>query len=454
MEAAQEHSTNLQNSGENSNVFSEKDGFSPEIKVVGGGEKQVNVGVNIDPSAFEVNGLSVSGMAPWMADYAQSVACDYCVPLDYVVGSMAGAISIAAGGGFCHQSMYLNTPCIWVGIVGISGDGKSEMMKKIFEPIKNIDTRLCKEYKKSVREWESKGGKEEKPKSLHLLENPKNTPEVMLQGLCENKHGLILLSGEMGSIMSNVCKYSPGGTVAEAWCEWWDGKNVSGALRRVTKDPIDTPHHMHFSIIGGIQPELIKEELMSKRMMDLGFAHRWLWIFPNVREARPYNPSQPTDNTQWVDYINHLYSCSATTNHLQWCTEAVRLYSEFHDELEEERISGDKYTAGRVSKIETNYHRWVIVRHLMTDPETEVISEDTAREAIADMRCFKRWAEDLTNYDEAKTDGKKELSQREVYRYLKTVFPDMNQSALAKALCPNDEQKSGNLRTSISRALK
>lgn len=402
---------------------------------------------NFDPSYFDDirDGLSLDGMSANIADYAEKTAQDYQIPLDVVVALMGAAVGAVAGSKITHTAKYVNSCALWVGVVGMSGDGKSPALDRILEPINDIDDCLWENYQAQLKQWQQGGEKDPRPIEHNIIENDA-TPESLALSICRNPHGILVAMDELGTFISDLSAYK--GQSTKNLLTWWNGKGNN--IRRKTQETTRMPKYVHFGIVGGVQPGVIANELTSRKMQLNGFAHRWLWVNIPTNVARTYQGGQPTDNAEWKDFLTNIYH---QKRNLVFSPDAEKAYEEWFNQIEKERISSktDDYTKAMIAKLEINAIRWMIVRHLFACDDSDQISQQTAKIALMDMEHFRRWGEEVGKMSNPEATPNK-MTMDDAWMMIGEKYPKLSPTDLANLICATDaDLKKESIRATIAR---
>lgn len=393
--------------------------------------------------------LSLDGARPELRKFAETCAHVYQCPIDWIIVCQYAAVGLAVGNNLKIDSgNYINSTALWYGIVGRSGDGKSEPMDVMLKPITVMQSNLEKKYSENYKKWKATPEKQrgEEPKDIHYVED-KCTPESQLKSLSENPRGILVMRDEMSSMFVEMDAYNKSG-FDKTMLSLWDGRSTS--VRRKSSPPIIV-EKPYYSILGGIQPGVLQEAMGRKSFLYSGLLSRFLWCYvDNNRIRQRVNEPVPEEQKEyWKQYIISLWNMGQAK--LTLSEEANRLYNDFYDELERKRVATDGYMPSVYSKLEIQVLRWAGITQLMREGneklDSKVIDGTAMEQSIKAMRLFEGWAKKV--YEVICSDGVHgKLTKEQVIILLNEYFPIKNQKLFAQSLGGAVD------RTTISKALK
>jgi hypothetical protein len=233
---------------------------------------------------------------------------------------IGGGATIEGKHDFCQPAN------MWTLIVAESGVGKSPVISKIFKSLHRLDVEQHELYKMAMEGYKlemvdyntkiairksnvkakiKSGDKEEAPQqSLYeeIGDEPKKpirrhifvddtTQEALADALEGSPTGILFYHDEMNGFMSDLDRYSSGGSGYKSrLCSAYDG-GVWKTTRVGDRRSVTLPH-AHMSIFGGIQPKLLSSLFSKGTDSDLGWLPRW-----NIIRAAN------TKITQWTEAV-------------------------------------------------------------------------------------------------------------------------------------------------------
>lgn len=197
------------------------------------------------------------------------------------------------------KSGYTEHAILYGAIVGRSSMGKSPVLKMCLRPVEKIEKELSTVFDKELSRWREnkKEGVEDmddRPKRKDVLIN-NATLEAVYGSLSNNKQGLIMYQDELMGWIKSLNQYRAGGDV-EAWLSI--NSNSMVKVNRSSSDPF-VIHNAAVSVIGGIQPSLLKE--LGRDKLNNGFMARILFAYP-LNQEKPYFSDYETDEVYIDQY--------------------------------------------------------------------------------------------------------------------------------------------------------
>jgi hypothetical protein len=239
----------------------------------------------VDAVPFPLDALP-AGLAELCNLAAATVQC----PVDYF-GAAAVALAGAAVGmsvNLAVKPTYVETPALYLGIVGPPGSKKSPAFRLLARPFYKIDAELRDSYIAEMKEYrQAKDDGRDAPVQRQLTLDD-TTREAVAQVHAENPRGLALLKDELTSWVASLDAYRGGkGDDKQFWLKVNSGMLVK-VNRKTARDapPILVPHPC-VTILGGITPD----NLVSIRPdRDDGWIDRLLFSYP-----------EPTPLGRWTE---------------------------------------------------------------------------------------------------------------------------------------------------------
>lgn len=238
-------------------------------------------------------------------------------PVDYV-GASVLAVAASLVGAKRRVQPYATTPnwqepCVlWVAPVGDPSSNKSPAIDAATGPLRGMENELAERHKTRLVSWltEVERAKAKKvewqaqvktttkdgiatpvmPAMAQEPEEPQRprllvqdaTPEAMGDILAGNANGALHLRDELAAWLLSFERYSPGGR--EFRLEAYGGR-PHVIDRKSAKGPLSIPFN-GVTVLGGIQPEKLRECLL--KTADDGLVPRFLWVWPDpIKYQRP-----------------------------------------------------------------------------------------------------------------------------------------------------------------------
>ena len=299
---------------------------------------------------------------------------------------------------------WLESPRIWVALVGPPSTKKSPILNAASAPLRSIDARLLKRWTASVQKYdqlspeEKKGQQRPKQTRLRIEDTTVEAAQQVLEGSVD---GILCYQDELSGFFGAMDKYS-GGKGASAdrafWLRAYNGGEY--ALNRVGRGVTLIPN-LSVCLLGGIQPEPIRK--LAGDAQDDGLLQR---IFPIVLKPATLGKDEPKPDvastyTVAIEALNKLERpgfCGIHDLTFDDGAQTIRLRLEAkHLAMQSAEIVSPKL-ASHIGKYDGLFARlciiWHCVEHItraIVDDEynpavefSSVVTEDTARR-VADF---------------------------------------------------------------------
>jgi hypothetical protein len=224
---------------------------------------------NVRGNGGKVEDFPVDVFPPVVADYITQAADALEVDAEAVGGPLLVALSTAIGS--THRVQFspdwTEVGIVWLGVIGLSGSGKSPAMK--------YGLRHLEAYQSGKLAEAEQGGPDVKPERVITRDA---TLEALRGLLLVNHRGVMFHADELGSWLGGMGEYKRASSGdAARWLTSWDGgawfidRKGDGAV--IIRNP-------HVPVTGGIQPGLLQGALFDKTRRASGMLARMLLIWP------------------------------------------------------------------------------------------------------------------------------------------------------------------------------
>ena len=271
-----------------------------------------------------------------LGEYADAQAFDLQVPTDFIGIPLLIAAATAIGKEFRMApkvyAPWSERACVWGGIIGFVGDGKTPSFNTAFAPIWRLQKQWREEFHEEfkshtaavkiakilIRAWERaaaaavKKGEEpptmpeaaetpEEPTCRELITND-TTQERLAQLMMHNPRGLMLYRDELSGWFRSFNQYRPGAD--EQFYLQCHGGGAWVQHRKGGPDVIVAD--VYFNICGGFQPDVVAEVLARRTgKADSGMAARFsLLVWPD-HMSRKWVDNSPDRDLH--ERINRLF---------------------------------------------------------------------------------------------------------------------------------------------------
>ncbi len=311
---------------------------------------------------------------------------------------------------------------IYACIIALPGSAKSPAQTVITKPIRDLQTKMLKEYqiKKmqydiDLSKWEfdcNKNKKEMKPPKPEPpmpdeIYTSDTTLEALVEMLSNNDHGLTMIVDELTGWVNGLNQYKGGkGSDKEHYLSFWSG--MTQKVNRKNKPPIviESPF---FSVVGNIPPSILGSLVDEKSKGEEGFIHRILFSYPDPVSQQwsdcyidqkvidNYNDLfinlykgkkvkwDNNDSSTWDDPSTWGNESSRAANQVLSLTpEAYSFWIECYNDIQRERESPDfpENMHGPWSKMIAYFARITLIIHCIRLEDRETYSEKVDIESI------------------------------------------------------------------------
>ncbi|WP_294211363.1 DUF3987 domain-containing protein [uncultured Sphingomonas sp.] len=292
---------------------------------------------------------------PLVADLAAGAGA----PVEYVATSMlAVAASLIGGKRWVRAWEQFEQPCIlWAAVVGDPSSNKSPGIDAARFPLRAMEDELAEQHKTTLmsfaavaerakaerKQWEEKVKQATRdgvatpdmPDAAEAPDAPERkrlvvqdiTPEEMAAVLAANVNGTLNLRDELAGWIEGFERYNAGGRTF--WLEAYGGRSFT-VDRKSNAKPLQVPFN-GVSVLGGIQPEKLRDSLLGTS--DDGLIARFMWVWPEaIRFSRP---SKVADLGRLESLYRRLYQLHRPLSEqvtIPLDPEAVEIFTAWIDE--------------------------------------------------------------------------------------------------------------------------
>ncbi|MES3084961.1 DUF3987 domain-containing protein [Sphingomonas faeni] len=297
-------------------------------------------------------GETMGTLWPLMKDLAEGAGA----PVDYVATSiLAVAASLIGGKRWVKPWDGWVEPCIfWNAIVGSPSSAKSPALDAAILPLRQMDVDIAERHKAALMSYaavaerasaESKLWQEKvkqaakdgvatpcKPDGAEAPDAPQrkrlyvqdSTPEEMAAILSGNPSGTLHLRDELAGWIESFERYTAGGR--PFWLEAYGGRQFVVDRKGLPK-PIVVPFN-GVSVLGGIQPDKLRDALLNSS--DDGLAARFMWVWPDpIEYRRPKSVADRAKLDEIYRRLERLSWISEDARDLPFSTQAAAIFEEW-----------------------------------------------------------------------------------------------------------------------------
>ncbi len=191
-----------------------------------------------------------------------------------------------------HDRGWTEAPRIWVSLIGPPSAKKSPIMSVAAKPLRKLNSKLIRAYKKELAAYKKLPDKERaaqpEPVAIQLILEDTTIEGAQLV-LDDNPGGVLCVQDELSGWFGSMDKYSGAKGAAKDrafWLQSWNGGPYT--INRVGRGLSDIPN-LSVTLLGGIQPELIRKTI--KEAHDDGLIQR---LFAIVLRPSRVGKDEPT----------------------------------------------------------------------------------------------------------------------------------------------------------------
>jgi len=283
---------------------------------------------------------------PDFLEFAYKFANALHVDPEETISLMLAILSAAIGNSVrvSPKAGYEVSLFIWLILIAPSGHGKSPIMKKLLEPLNELEAKANKEYEASLIKYKEQF-KKAKTERIALLEKPKlksylvadTTVEALADIFKHNPRGVLIYQDEISGLILGLNQYKRGkGNDRQHYLELFNSASWK----------IDRKYESQFisntgaAIIGGIQPKIVPK-VFSQHAFDDGLLPRFLILNIDPKPLRFSRESiTEKDSSYWSSLLYNCYGIPLSYDdngfvnpkRLILSDEALDLYEEFYNE--------------------------------------------------------------------------------------------------------------------------
>lgn len=257
-------------------------------------------------------------------------------PVTYTAAAILAAVATVIGNTNTVKvkNGYIETPMLYVAMIGQPGVKKSPVIKKFFSPIFNWEVESRKEYNEILDK--TKDG-DPVPKCPHLVLDD-TTVEALEEAMSDNPWGICLWADELVNWLGITGRYSKDTTSNSIWMKIFNGLPIFLNRKNTRKKTvIENPC---VTVIGGIQYNIFRKHF-SGSLRDNGLLSRLLPIFDDEPDDLPYDtvddfPQETLDG--WNEHLMNLMNQRKASEEFgasvfTLSEDAVTTYSSWSDNL-------------------------------------------------------------------------------------------------------------------------
>jgi uncharacterized protein DUF3987 len=362
----------------------------------------------------------------FVLEAAEALGIDPAIIAGPCLASLAGCIGnrrrIIVNPGAWHEACVL-----WVAVVLRSGGRKTPAIHMVLEHLHQREVREIEEekarqaeYEEEMRQWKSdkQGEPPEKPEPAMRLLVSDITIEGLLALHARAPLGLLLYRDELGGWLRSYNQYKGGGrgSDAQTWSEMHQGRPA--LIDRKVSPTLSVPR-ASVSIVGGIQPELLRNAIAGEHLFD-GIASRILFVVP-PEKVKTWTDGTISDEARegWANLLDELLALQPDKDGnpvaLPMTDKAKAAWIRYYNEHAKREEEAEGPFRSALSKLEAATARLALIIQLAEDPRSMRVGVKAMKAGIAISEWFEGQARRVyTGFEESE----QERDRRAVYDWI------------------------------------
>lgn len=342
---------------------------------------------------FPIDALPAA-FADLATEGAESKGCPvefYALPLLVTAGAAIGnSYELALKSDFRQGSN------LYCAIVGAPGTGKSPALADVTRPLELAQIARHKVYQQALEDYQEalqvrddrkRGEKGERPVEPVMRDVLTTNATVEALVVMLDRAAVLLYADELSGVLLGMNQYKGGkGSDRQFYLAGWSRSFLANHRKKAGDTTIvDAPH---FSVLGGIQPELLKTMEVEG---DDGFLDRFLWAMPEAKASK-WSTAVVSKSTrdlaqQIIDRL--LDGAEQETLVVRPSADAAVLWVSWFDGLSDQ-MNDEQFPArliGPWAKLSSQAARIALILHACDDGGA-VLSGETMARALRIVDCL------------------------------------------------------------------
>ncbi len=378
-------------------------------------------------------------------------------PLDFIAGAMFFAAAVAIGNTHAARLKedWIESPILYLAIVGKAGTNKSHPLSFALSPIFDHDATHARQFKQQYAEYKElqmlspKECKEQniegaiQPPQLKKFVVSDVTPEGIAAIHEQNKRGICLYVDELKSWINNFNRYNKG-SEEQFWLSNFSGKPII-----IDRRNVDSSVHVRrsvISVIGTIQMLQLVDLAKGDKGCN-GFIDRILFLIPRSLQKERWSMQDisPAISASWRATITNLINLECAVdengdpipNRLPFNADALSLLFEWQAKNSElANAEFDERVTGFYSKLETYALRFALIiqmlRWVYREADKTSIDIVSVEGAIAMAEYFRDTSQKVLDQIFGSEVDKLSEMQRRLYDSLSDTFTTAEGMSIAE----------------------
>lgn len=342
--------------------------------------------------------LPIDGLPQLVQQYINEIVRVYHCPIEFPIVAVFSVIATAIGKRVkITDRKYTNPLMLWFVNVAISGSNKTQPVKEVLRPLREINRENYETYEREYELWKAdKERDENNPPSFNQLLVGDCTEEARIKILQSSSHGILGHYPEVKGYFDDMERYNKGGFV-DKLLRMFDGDDVFVNRKGEFKPIVISDVFMN--ILGDIQPGLLGATFGSPQFMENGLNQRFLFTLPKIEEF-PDREVEAMDAgivANWCSVVRQIYKMDLSGWELiSFSPESDALYTEYFNHLQRKKTevsktTGDGYLLSIFSKLQIQAMRLAGIVHLMgliNSPTNYNYRQVSAEDMEYTIRCM------------------------------------------------------------------
>jgi hypothetical protein B2_09768 len=395
--------------------------------------------------------LPIDGLPQLVQQYINEIVRVYHCPIEFPTVAVFSVIATAIGKRVkITDRKYTNPLMLWFVNVAISGSNKTQPVKEVLRPLREINRENYETYEREYELWKAdKERDENNPPSFNQLLVGDCTEEARIKILQNSSHGVLGHYPEVKGFFDDMDRYNKGGFV-DKLLRMFDGDDVF-VNRKGEYKPI-VISDVFMNILGDIQPGLLGATFGSSQFMENGLNQRFLFTMPNIVEF-PDREIEAMDAgivADWCSVVKQIYKMDLRDwGLISLSPECDTLYTEYFNLLQRKKekvrnYNGDGYLLSVYSKLQIQAQRLAGIVHLMwliNSPQSYNYRQVSAEDMEYTIRCMNYFEQTAVTVYERIIGKSAEMqsnaqprSQAQVIRDFSAAIPIVNVTRFAEGI--------------------
>ena len=369
--------------------------------------------------------------------------------MEYTAIAILSATATAIGNSYhvCIRGSWVNSPCLYIILVGLPGQGKTPPLDFAYKPIQDYDYDLACKFEDDYDSFQASQAEKGKGDNSCQMEKPKLiqtilsdfTPEAMMRQHYNNQRGIVILVDEIMGMFNSINRYNDNPLITQLLTAY------SGKQLKVTRCNNPVPIIIRspcINIIGTTQTQRIAEFFTNENVAS-GLIDRFMFVLP--KDQKPPLWGEPDKGTltvpvkrssamEWERIVRKLLEKDCPIGDdgktlvpivLNFSDDAKAFFFEWRDRLCQEAYSANHagIVDSRVMKMDSNVGRLALVFQLMKwasgESHNQYINLDSVKSAI---RVHQYLEDSYCRIASVVTDNALDLEKREFLKLLGESF--------------------------------